>query len=158
VVRLTIRGRTDEPVTVTAIRPIVVRRTAPMKGWYVASPTCGPEPIRIATIDLDRVPPSIAWFSNRGESLRDVAFSVTRTDLEIFEPHVFSARSTVDWKAQFFYSAPDGDGSVIVTDGGRPFRFTSERESAGFDITPDERGKIVLKREHSWDRTGIKAC
>ncbi len=156
VVRLELRGRGDEPVTVSGIRALVVGRTAPVAGWYVADPACGPEPVRLATIDLDAGVPKVEYWDDSGPH-KDLAVSVTRSDLELIELHASSKRSTVDWRAQVFYSGPEGEGTVTVDDGGKPFRVSTESASAGY--RPDfAGGKPKLVREHSWDKNGITAC
>lgn len=159
VVRLEIRARTDEPVTITAIKAIVLRRRPPVDGWYVVSPSCGPEPVRAAEVDLDAPVPNVVYTSADGSTQgKELAFTVTRTDLELIEIHAVTRSERVAWRAEVFYSGPNGDGSIAVDDGGRPFVVTTERRSAGF--SPDSRAgrALKLRRRHDWDRVGIQAC
>jgi hypothetical protein len=158
IVRLEIRARGDEPVTVTAIRATVATRAEPIDGWYVASPACGVEPIRTAVIDLDQPTPKVLFIDDSG-SPAPLALSVTRTDLELVELQASSERSTVDWVAEVFYSGPEGDGSITVSDDGRPFRVSSESASDGYRFGfVDETSPPTLQREPSWDTNGITAC
>lgn len=157
IVRLEVRGKGDEPVIVNAIRAKVVGRQTPVDGWYIAAPGCGAEPVRIATIDLDAPRPTIGYVNARGASTQ-LALSVTRTDAELIELHAATRRASIAWQAEVFYSGPKGDGSLTVDDHGKPFRVTTETASDGY--TPDFADSQVpsLKREHSWDKRGIRAC
>ena len=155
VVRLELRGTTEEPVTVTAIRALVVERSAPVRGWYVAAPGCGAVPVRSADINLDS-PNAPVKMIDPQTGKRILAVSVTRTDTEQIELHAYTKKA-VAWRARLFYSDAKGDGSMIIDDAGKPFRVTSEDPSdgyraAGFDNNPG------FTREHQWDRRGLGAC
>jgi hypothetical protein len=151
IVRLELRGTADEPVTINAIRAVVVERSAAVRGWYVASPACGVEPVRVAELDLDR-PGAPAQIVDESTGEKISALSVTRTDAEQLELHA-EASAAVTWRAQLFYSGPKGNGSVTVDDSGKPFRVTTEKASDGY--RPEG---ARLAREHAWDRGGITAC
>jgi hypothetical protein len=155
IVRFQIRGRSDEPVTIDDIKIHAVRRTAPLQGWYVASPGCGGLAIRTAEIDLDAPTPRVSFVDQSGSEKRITLF-VTRTDIEVIELQASTEQSMVDWTAEVFYSGPDGDGSVTVDDGGRPFRVTTESASDGYRLQFFP--KKAVTREPSWDENGIAAC
>jgi hypothetical protein len=155
IVRLQLRAATDEPVIVNAIRVNVVDRTDPVQGWFVANPGCGAEPVRIANVDLDASPPTVQY-EGSGPPSRQLTLSVTRTDVELVELHASTRKATVDWTAEVFYSGPDGDGSIVVDDAGRPFQVTTETQSEGYRRSFDGDAKLV--REPGWDETGISAC
>lgn len=156
VVRLELRSPADEPVTVTAIRPEIVARTPSLQGWFVASPGCGGEAVRIAALDLDASPPTVAYFGqDGGNTSRLLALSVSRTDAEQIELHASTRKAMVTWRAIVFYTDRKGAGSVTVPEGGAAFRVTSERASEGY--RPELGGAPTLTREHAWDN-GIKAC
>jgi hypothetical protein len=156
VIRLELRGKSDEPVTVTNIRVNIVSRTSPIKGWYIASPACGADVVRVANIDLDR-PAHPVVYTNGSAIAKRLALFVTRTDSEQIELQASTRRSTVAWKAVVFYSGPDGDGTAPVDDSGKPFRVTSEIGSRGYrpDFTNFE--QPTVRREHRWDK-GLGAC
>ena len=159
VVRLELRGTSDEPVTVTAIQAEVVSaRKPPLKGWYIAAPAgCGAETIRLANIDLDASPPTAGYFKDGASpQTRHLALFVTRTDAEQIELWASTKKATVEWRAKIFYSGPKGAGSVTIDDGGRPFRVTTERSSDGYRGNPV--GNQLIAREHSWDKTGVTSC
>ena len=159
VVRLEVRGTTDEPVIITAIRVRVLRRRPPVKGWYVASPACGAAPVRIAEIDLDRAQAPVGYYEADGNAgPRTLALSVSRTNAEQIELHASTRTARVAWEAEVYYSGPAGDGSLAVTDAGKPFEVTSETASAGYR-PPEAAGSArKLRREHAWDGHGISAC
>jgi hypothetical protein len=158
IVRLEIRAKGDEPITVNAIRANVLARQEPVEGWYVASPGCGVEPVRTAIIDLDQPAPTVQFIDESG-SPAPLALSVTRTDIELVELQAASEQSTVDWVAEVFYSGPEGDGSITVSDDGHPFRVSSEQASDGYRFGfVSKTGPPKPQREQSWDANGITAC
>jgi hypothetical protein len=158
IVRLEIRAKGDEPITVNAIRADVVAREEPVEGWYVASPVCGVEPVRTAVIDLDQPSPT-AQFRDESGSPAPLTLSVTRTDVELVELQAASEQSTVDWVAEVMYSGPEGEGSVTVSEDGDPFRVSSEQASDGYTLGfANETGSPTPVREQSWDANGITAC
>ena len=158
VVRFELRGTSDEPVTITAVKAEVIGRTAPVRGWYIAQPAgCGGQTIRLANIDLDATPARVGYFrDDASPETKHLALSVTRTDPEQIELWAFTRKSKVDWRARVFYTGPDGTGSVVVDDRGKPFRVTTERASDGYRGAPV--GNVPMTREHAWDKTGITSC
>lgn len=159
VVRFELRGKSDEPVTITAIKPeLVGPRAAPVRGWYIAEPAgCGVETIRLANIDLDRTPPKIGYLrDDSSPETTHLALSVTRTDSEQIELWAYTHASTVAWRARVFYTGPDGPGSVLVDDRGKPFRVTTERASDGY--LGHAAGSELVTREHAWDSAGVTSC
>ena len=158
VVRLELRAKSDEPVTVTAIQPEVVSEQEPTDGWYIADPVgCGIEPVRFVNIDLDVSPPTVGYFEDDASPERqNLALSVTRTDAEQVELRASTRKATVEWRAKVFYSGPDGAGSVTIDDEGQPFRVTTETSSDGYRGNPV--GKQLIAREHFWDENGITSC
>jgi hypothetical protein len=156
IVRLEIRAKGDEPITINAIGANVLERREPVEGWYVASPICGFEPIRVGLIDLDEPSPTARFLDDAG-SPAPLALSVTRTDVELVELQASSGRSAIDWAPEIFYSGPEGEGSLTVSDDGHPFRVSSERASDGYTFGfVGETSSLV--REPSWDVNGITAC
>jgi hypothetical protein len=159
VVRLEIRGATDTPVLIHEIRANVVRRSPPVRGWFVASPGCGAAPVRIAAIDLDRGPSRAVYYDEEGRESKDLVLRVDKSDVEVVEIHASTSKSSVEWTIEVFYSTDEGTGSLSVTDGDRSFRVTTERASKGYRPAEFDAegapGSFV--REPSWD-DGISAC
>jgi hypothetical protein len=159
VIRLRLQGTDDRPVTVNGIHAVVMKRTPPVKGWYVAVlPGCGEEPVRVATIDLDR-PAQPVVYDVFAAPPKHFTLSVTRTDIEVIQLHAVT-RAAVTWKARIDYSAADGDGSITVDDGGQPFRVSTEVPSRGYEVdyaaAPQRTADLV--RQHRWDGKGITTC
>jgi hypothetical protein len=158
IVRLEIRGRGDEPVAITAVRARVVRRSSPVRGWYVLSGGCGGQEVRVAAVDLDASPPRVRYFQGGGsERSRLSALRVTRTDLELVQLQASTREGSAEWEAEVFYSAADGEGSVVVDDAGRPFHVTAETASEGYELSANSAGEPRLRRQPAWD-DGIEAC
>jgi hypothetical protein len=156
IVRLQLRAKGDEPVTINAITVHVVRRAAPIQGWYAISAGCGGLTVRTASVNLDAPKPEVQLLDDLGAPKKDIALFVTRTDIELIELQASTEKAMVDWTAEVFYSGPKGDGSVTVDDGGHPFRVTTETASDGYELNFGPGPKV--KRQHKWDENGISVC
>jgi hypothetical protein len=163
IVDLELRGRTDEPVTVTGIDVTVLERRAPVHGWYLARLVggCGEEALRLAEVDLDAPTPSVTYRSNgMARETQRLLLSVTRTDQEVVQLEANTDKSLVEWRADVSYSAADGTGSVPVN-GGKPFRVSTEIGSKGYEYEVPASGGYHyadVHRNHGWDRRGISVC
>lgn len=158
VVRLQLRGKNDEPVVITAIQPEIVARKPALKGWYLASPGCGAEPLRIADFDLDHPKRFVGYVDAEGRESKTLAISITRTDPELVEIHATTRKSLIDWRAKISYSATGGDGQITIDDEGHPFRVSTETASDGYSPDFADSGEVTFKRRHAWDGKGIVAC
>src|SRR5262245_14209681 len=155
VVNLELRAKGDEPVSVTGIKINVLKRRPRVDGWFVGSVTgCGVEPVRLALVDLDAAIPRVEFYENDASPKASrLALSVTRTDPELMQLIARTRKALVDWQAEVLYSGPDGDGTVLVNDGGAPFRVSTEIGSTAYKYE----GQGKARREPFWDR-GISAC
>jgi hypothetical protein len=155
-IMLELRSKSDEPVTVTAIKVRDLRREPPAHGWYVAFPIgCGVAQVRLANVDLDAPSPRFEYFENDASPKTDrLVLTVTRTDAELVQMSATTRDALVEWRAEIFYSSPDGQGSIVVGDGGKPFRVSTELGSDGYRYDFANRRAV---REPAWDR-GISAC
>jgi hypothetical protein len=153
IIRLQLRGRRSEPVTIDDVKIHVAERAPPVNGWYVLSGGCGGLEVRTAAIDLDAPTPKVDFF-DKGIPEKQLTLFVTDTNIEVLQLQASTKTSTVDWTAEVFYSGPDGDGSVVVDDRGKPFQVTAETASDGYEL---EINPIKFVREPSWD-AGIHAC
>jgi hypothetical protein len=139
IIRLQVRGKGDEEVSITRISAKVVQRSEPVKGWFLRqSPGCEVEQVRMAEIDLDSPNPAVLYYTSfgTGES-KTLSLTVTRVDAEQIELLARTRQSTIDWEVEVFYSAPDGNGSVVVHDSGKPFRVTAETASKAYGVGRD---------------------
>lgn len=153
IIRLQVRGKGDEEVSTTRIAARIVRRSAPVEGWFVvAGGGRDAEEIRLAKIDLDSPDPSVLYYTSiyEGES-KTLSLTVTRVDAEQIEIVARTTRDMVDWEAEVFYSGLD-DGSVVADDDGKPFRVTAESASVGYRAIGGEDGNGCLRTP---DRDGI---
>jgi hypothetical protein len=139
IVRLEVRGKGDEEVSITRISARVVQRSKPVKGWFLrVSPGCEAEQVRMAEIDLDSPNPAVLYYTSfgAGES-KTLSLTVTRVDSEQIELLARTRQSTIDWEVEVFYSAPEGNGSVVKDDSGKPFRVTAETASKAYGVGKD---------------------
>ena len=51
---------------------------------------------------------------------------MTRTDAELIQMLATTDDALVEWRAEIFYSSAEGQGSIVVGDGGKPFRVSTE--------------------------------
>jgi hypothetical protein len=162
IVRVELRGKSDDPLIVDPIRVDVVNASDPVSGWFVASPACGGLLVRTIEINLDATPPSVTYLDEHGQPTDPLTLRVDRQDPEVLELQAYTARAQVEWTAELPYSTPDGAGSVELDNGGDPFRVTTETASKGYEMhfnttKTGARGAPVLGREPTWDN-GIDAC
>ena len=145
IVRLKVSGKGDEEVSITRISARVVQRSEPVRGWFLRQTLgCETEQIRMAEIDLDSPNPAVLYYTSfgTGES-KTLSLTVTRVDSEQIELLARTRQSTIDWKVEVFYSAPDGNGSVVVPESGKPFRVTAETASKAYRVEADgEAGRV----------------
>jgi len=155
IVNLELRGKSDEPVTVTGIKITVLARQPRVKGWFVASANgCGVQPVRLALVDLDAAVPRADYYeSDSSPKAERLALYVTRTNPELIQLTARTRSALVAWKAAISYSGPDGEGSLTVDENGEPFRVSTEIGSKGYRY--EGHGKV--RREPYWDR-GISVC
>jgi hypothetical protein len=139
IIRLQVRGKGDEEVSITRISARVVERSGPVKGWFLRqSPGCEAEQVRTAEIDLDSPSPTVLYYTSFGAGgSKTLSLTVTRVDAEQIELLARTRQSMIDWELEVFYSAPDGNGSVIVDDSGKPFRVTAETASKAYGVGKD---------------------
>jgi hypothetical protein len=140
---------------VTAVSPEIVRRQAPVKGWYLAAPACGAEPVWAARINFDAPRPRVGYWTADGSSVKHLALAVTRTDPAQMELWASTRKAMLDWRATIFYSAANGDGSLTVDDQGNPFQVSTETDSDGYSLGDSNATHLVVVRRHDWDKRGI---
>lgn len=159
VVLLELRGKSDEPVIVTAISPEIIRREPPVRGWYIAAPACGAEMVWTADINFDTARPRVAYWRADGKgAAKHLALTVSRTDPVQIELHASTRQAMVEWRAKVFFSGPSGDGSITVDDQGKPFQVSTETESKGYSLGAYNPNHHTVVRMHDWDKYGITAC
>jgi hypothetical protein len=128
--RMTVRAAGSAPVVLNGLRIEVVRRSAPLSGWFrFPDAGCGPQPVRSIDIDLDKSPvrPLLIEVDATGQEKPSRPFKtlrVTRTDIEVFEIHAGTVKSDVEFKMTLLYQSENGAGEFPV-EGGRTYRVTA---------------------------------
>lgn len=152
--RIELRSRTKEPVTIQGFEVHVVRRKPALAGWYAATAECGPAQVRQARIYLDSNPPQVRFAANGfSPEQSQLTLTVTDTDIELLDLSAITRTGDVEWTAEVRYSGPEGPGRMKIDQDGRPFRVTSEVGSKGYSNYGSR-----LERRAEWDSGGIAIC
>ncbi len=130
VVRLVISGRGSAPVTVHSLEVEKVETTQSLAGTLVTYTGQGAgQPVRYFAIDLDREPAEVKYLLNGNEKAA-FPYRVSQSELELFDIYASTSRNHIAWRLRLHYTAEDGQGSVVIDDGGEPFRTTAMASAA----------------------------
>jgi hypothetical protein len=155
IVRLVLRSTAADPVTVEAVRFRVASRARPLRGWFTALSGCQAKPVRRAQADLDSRRPSVRYVSSGGVVSRNLALAVGRGQPQVIELRAATARHRVAWTAELSVRDHGGHPStVVVSDGGKPFRVTSARSSRGYEPVYGATAITSFTRSRSLARGG----
>ncbi|MEV4947571.1 helix-turn-helix domain-containing protein [Streptomyces sp. NPDC053755] len=128
---LTATGRTDAAVVVTGIHVRVVERGEPLdRAVYAMGEGCGggvtPQTF---DIDLDAARPSAKPIAGQdGDSTvpaKDFPFKVSTSDPQVFNLDVHTEGHVVAWYLELEWSDGERRGTIVVDDGGKPFRVSA---------------------------------
>ena len=134
IVRLSLRASSDDPVTVEGVRFNVVSDARPLRGWYTALSGCMAQPVRRAQANLDAKRGAVRYVSVNGVVSRNLALEVSRSEPQVIELRAATKRRRIAWTAELSLKDADGNAStVVVDDGGDPFRVTATRASRGYE-------------------------
>jgi hypothetical protein len=129
--RMTVRAVGDTPVVLNGLRVEVVRRSAPLTGWFrVPEAGCGVQPVRSIRVNLDEDPvrPMLTEVDEATleEQTRpfDLTLRVTPSDPEVFEIHASTLKSDVEFRMTLLYQSESSSGEFPV-EGGRIYRVTA---------------------------------
>jgi hypothetical protein len=129
--RMTVRAAGDTPVVLNGLRVEVVRRSAPLTGWFrVPEAGCGVQPVRSIRVNLDEDPvrPMLTEVDEAtGEEQArpfDLTLRVTPSDPEVFEIHASTLKSAVEFRMTLLYQSESSFGEFPV-EGGRSYRVTA---------------------------------
>lgn len=129
--RMTVRAAGDTPVVLNGLRVEVVRRSAPLIGWFrVPEGGCGVQPVRSIQVNLDQDPvrPMLTQVDEATleEQTRpfDLTLRVTPSDPEVFEIHASTFKSNVEFRMTLLYQSERASGEFPV-EGGRIYRVTA---------------------------------
>ena len=148
IVRLSLRGVTDEPVTVDGVRARVISDARPLRGWFTASPGCMVQPVRRAKLNLDSPRAAARYVGANQRSSKTLSLKLGRSDEQVIELHAATRRHRVAWVAELTVRNQDGEPTTItVDDGGKPFRVTSTRSSRSYAPIYGQSGIIGYARQ-----------
>lgn len=148
IVRLSLRGVTDKPVTVDGVRARVISDARPLRGWFTTSPGCMVQPVRRAKLNLDSPRAAARYVGADERSSRTLSLKLARADEQVIELQAATRRHRVAWVAELTVRNEDGDPTTItVDDGGKPFRVTSERSSRSYRPIYGQSGIIGYERQ-----------
>ena len=163
--RLTLRGRTGEPVIIDAIRPVLVDRRDPLEGWFTHDRGCGGVEVRNARIDLDAESPTIVFTTPGSDAEAEpeeqlaLTLQVTASDVEVIDVLAVTRRSDVRWRLEVLYSAANENGVLVVGDGARPFEVTALAAGrAQFYRRAFPAAKLVRERSGDPAAGGVSFC
>lgn len=127
--RLTLRGRTADPVIVHGLRAQVVGRADATAGWFTHDRGCGGVELREADADLDASPPAMRFRGLDGDDRATerlaLALQVSDTDIEVIDVVAHTHTGTVQWHLEVLYESAGSEGVIVVDDGGAPFTVTA---------------------------------
>jgi len=121
-VRLVLNGQSDAPVIVTQIRPFVIERDPPLRGWQFLPEQGAGVSVRFVEASLDCPEhPALLIVPNpqTGQIARRTAsidLQVSRSDVEVLEVTVYSTRSYVRWGLEVTYVSRGEVSTLRVTD------------------------------------------
>lgn len=155
IVRLALRSTAADPVTVDAVRFRVASRARPLRGWFTALSGCQAKPVRRAQADLDARRPSVRYVSSGGVVSRQLALEVGPAERPVIELRAATERHRVAWTAELAVRDHGGHPwTVVVDDGGKPFRVTSARSSRGYEPVYGATAITSFKRSRALARGG----
>jgi len=155
IVRLSLRSESDGPVTVDAVRAKVISDARPLRGWFTALPGCEVEPVQRARLNLDKPETAARYVGTDDRSAKTLSLEVGRVGPQVIELQAATKRHRVAWVAELTVRNEDGDPTTIVVDDGRkPFRVTSERSSRSYRPIYGQSGIIGYARQ----KPGFEDC
>ena len=122
ILRLVLNGQSDAPVIVTQIRPFVIERDPPLRGWQFLPEQGAGVSVRFVEANLDCPEhPALLIVPNpqTGQIARRTAsidLQVSRSDVEVLEVTVYSTRSYVRWGLEVTYVSRGEVSTLRVTD------------------------------------------
>ncbi|MEV7285637.1 helix-turn-helix transcriptional regulator [Streptomyces sp. NPDC093252] len=132
VLSLTVQGTGADTVVVEGLAVRVVGRDTPL-AWndYVMGVGCGGDvPVRPFSVALDGARPEVV----AGAGQRDFPFKVSESDPEVFEITADASAYDVSWYLELRWSSGERGGTVVVDDGGRPFRTSGNNGRPGYQF------------------------
>ena len=152
VVRVALRATTEVPVTVDAVRFLVVSDARPLRGWYTTLPGCDVKPVQRARARLDVKRPPVRYVGADGKPSRDLELELDREKPRVIELQARTAQRRVAWTAELSVRDDEGRSSTVrVSDRGKPFRVTPASASQGYRPIYGVSGIIGYERQRGFE-------
>jgi len=111
--------------------------------------------VRRAKLNLDSSRAATRYVGTDDRSARTLSLEVGRSDPQVIELHASTKRHRAAWIAELTVRNEDGDPTtIVVDDGGKPFRVTSERSSQSYRPIYGQSGIIGYARQ----KPGFEGC
>ncbi|KES07899.1 DNA-binding protein [Streptomyces toyocaensis] len=134
-VRLTVQGTGARTVVVEGITVRVAGKRAPL-AWndyamgYPGVGCGGGVPTRAFTVALDAARPALTPKSGH----RDFPFKVSESDPEVYYVTADASAYDVSWYLELKWSSGSRSGTLVVDDGGRPFRTSGNNGRPAYEF------------------------
>ncbi|GAP50122.1 transcriptional regulator [Streptomyces azureus] len=137
-VSVTVQGTGDKAVVIESLHVRVVGSAAPL-AWtaYEMGSGCGGgvEP-REFGLDLDAAQPTVAPKGGQ----RGFPYKVSQSDPEVLYITAHTGTRDVKWQLELQWSSGGRQGTIEITDGGKPFRTTSKTGRPHYVYVPGQGG------------------
>ncbi|MER7519296.1 helix-turn-helix transcriptional regulator [Streptomyces sp. NPDC126499] len=142
--QLTVTGRTQEPVVLTALHVRVVERGTPLdRAAYSMGDGCG-SGVTPQTFDVDLdaprpyVKPVAGQDGDRVVPAKDFPYKVATGDPQVLNLDVHTEEYAASWYLELHWSSGADKGVVRVDDGGEPFRTSAIEGRPTYGYWPDK--------------------
>ncbi|GAA3394307.1 helix-turn-helix transcriptional regulator [Streptomyces roseoviridis] len=142
--QLTVTGRTQQPVVLTALHVRVVQRGAPLDHpAYSMGDGCG-SGVTPQTFDVDldaprpHVTPVAGQDGDRVVPAKDFPYKVATGDPQVLNLDVHTEEYAASWYLELHWSSGAHKGVVRVDDGGEPFRTSAIEGRPTYGYWPDK--------------------
>lgn len=119
--QIVLQGRSTSPLLITNARAVVVGEETPGPGIAVQCPPAGDVELRPLSIDLEGPGRQAVYESTTG---RDFGFTLAEGEIESFLITATARTATYSWNLELTVVVGDESRTVLIDDGGRPFRTT----------------------------------
>ncbi|MER7570202.1 helix-turn-helix transcriptional regulator [Streptomyces sp. NPDC126514] len=146
-VTVTVQGTGEETVVLESLTARVVSKDTPL-AWndYTMGVGCGGDvPTRPFTVALDAARPVVVAAAGQ----RDLPFKVSESDPEVFRITADASAYDVRWYLELAWSSGDRNGTLVVDDGGEPFRTSGNNGRPAYEFPPGAEEWIPAGKEGS---------
>ncbi|MFJ1707485.1 hypothetical protein [Kitasatospora sp. NPDC088346] len=120
-----VQGTSETQVVLLQARVVVDARDAPVGGIWAGVGCGGPKDYRYLDIDLDQPSPRpVAVGVNEDGKAIDFPYQVSRGESEVFAVAAHGELNDVRWHLEIDWASDGRTGTLVVNQGGRPFRLT----------------------------------